>query len=89
MHVIEVNNLTKDYGSGRGVFDVISIIINSTTFIYKFAILFVLGVIGYLVGSIKFKKKIYLYKNQLGYGVIHSLFFITIKYYLIFSIFVV
>lgn len=22
MHVIEVNNLTKDYGSGRGVFDV-------------------------------------------------------------------
>ena len=57
MHVIEVNNLTKDYGSGRGVFDVISIINNSTTFIYKFAILFVLGVIGYLVGSIKFRKK--------------------------------
>ena len=22
MHVIEVNNLTKDYGEGRGVFDV-------------------------------------------------------------------
>lgn len=22
MHVIEVSNLTKDYGSGRGVFDV-------------------------------------------------------------------
>ena len=57
MHVIEVSNLTKDYGSGRGVFDVISIINNSTTFIYKFAILFVLGVIGYLVGSIKFIKK--------------------------------
>ena len=57
MHVIEVSNLTKDYGSGRGVFDVISIINNSTTFIYKFAILFVLGVIGYIAGSIKFIKK--------------------------------
>ena len=22
MHIIDVNNLTKDYGSGRGVFDV-------------------------------------------------------------------
>lgn len=39
------------------LFDVISIISNSTTFIWKFAILIAIGAIGYAVGSIKFEKK--------------------------------
>lgn len=39
------------------LFDAISIINGTLTFLWKFAILLVLGVIGYVVGSIKFTKK--------------------------------
>ena len=39
------------------LFDAISIIDGTLTFLWKFAILLVLGVIGYVVGSIKFTKK--------------------------------
>ena len=38
-------------------FDVISIIDGTKTFIWKFAILAVCGIIGYIVGSIRFTKK--------------------------------
>ncbi len=56
--VVRLDSLNYfNYVTIISLFDVISIINNSTTFIYKFAILFVLGVIGYLVGSIKFRKK--------------------------------
>ena len=39
------------------LFDVISIINKTVTFVWKFAILIAIGLIGYVVGSIKFKKK--------------------------------
>lgn len=39
------------------LFDAISIIDGALTFLWKFSILLVLGVIGYVVGSIKFTKK--------------------------------
>lgn len=39
------------------LFDVISIIDGTNTFIYKYAILFVLGLIGYIIGSERFVKK--------------------------------
>ena len=39
------------------LFDVVSIINSETTFIWKFAILLVLGIIGYIVGELKFVKK--------------------------------
>ena len=39
------------------LFDAISIINGTLTFLWKFAILLVLGVIGYVVGAIKFTKK--------------------------------
>lgn len=39
------------------LFDVISIIENTATFIWKFAILVAVGLLGYVVGSIRFTKK--------------------------------
>lgn len=39
------------------LFDAVSIINKTTTFIWKFALLIAIGLIGYVVGSIKFKKK--------------------------------
>lgn len=39
------------------LFDVISIMEGTTAFIWKFAILFAIGLIGYIAGSIKFVKK--------------------------------
>lgn len=39
------------------LFDAISIIDGTLTFLWKFAILFVMGVIGYIVGAVKFTKK--------------------------------
>ena len=39
------------------LFDVISIIDGTNTFIYKYAILFGLGLIGYIIGSERFIKK--------------------------------
>ena len=41
MHTIEVEHLTKDYGSGRGVF----------------AVLAAMGLTGYIIGSVCFTKK--------------------------------
>ena len=41
MHTIEVEHLTKDYGSGRGVF----------------AVLAAMGLTGYIIGSVRFTKK--------------------------------
>ena len=56
--VVRLDSLNYfNYVTIISLFDVISIINNSTKFIYKFVILFVLGVIGYIVGSIKFRKK--------------------------------
>ncbi len=41
MHTIEAEHLTKDYGSGRGVF----------------ALVAAMGLIGYIIGSVCFTKK--------------------------------
>ena len=41
MHTIEVEHLTKDYGSGRGVF----------------AVLAAMGLTRYIIGSVRFTKK--------------------------------
>ena len=38
-------------------FDVISIMDGTNAFLWKFAILFALGILGYIVGSIRFTKK--------------------------------
>ena len=46
-----------NYVSIISLFDVISIIGNTTTFIWKFAILVAIGIVCYVVGSIKFEKK--------------------------------
>lgn len=46
-----------NYVSIISLFDVISIIDGTTTFIWKFAILIAIGLIGYIAGSIKFQKK--------------------------------
>ena len=41
MHTIEAEHLTKDYGSGRGVF----------------ALVAAMGLTGYIIGSVRFTKK--------------------------------
>ena len=41
MHAIEAEHLTKDYGSGRGVF----------------ALVAAMGLTGYIIGSVRFTKK--------------------------------
>lgn len=41
MHTIEAEHLTKDYGSDRGVF----------------ALVAAMGLIGYIIGSVRFTKK--------------------------------
>ncbi len=46
-----------NYTSLISLFDVISILDGTTAFIWKFAILIVVGLICYIVGSIKFQKK--------------------------------
>ncbi len=46
-----------NYTTIISLFDVISIIEGSTTFIWKFVILAVLGVVGYVLGSVRFVKK--------------------------------
>lgn len=46
-----------NYVSLITLFDSVSIISGTTTFIWKLAILFVIGLVGYIVGSIRFKKK--------------------------------
>lgn len=46
-----------NYTTIISLFDVISIMEGTTTFIWKFAILFGMGIIGYIAGSIRFVKK--------------------------------
>lgn len=46
-----------NYTSLISLFDVISILDSTTTFIWKFSILIAIGVICYILGGIKFKKK--------------------------------
>lgn len=46
-----------NYVSIISLFDVVSILNNTTTWIYKLLILVSIGILGYIVGSIKFKKK--------------------------------
>ena len=46
-----------NYVSIISLFDVVSILDGTLTFVWKWAILIALGVVGYVVGSIKFKKK--------------------------------
>lgn len=46
-----------NYATIITLFDAISIIDGTTTFLWKFAILFVLGIVGYIIGAIKFTKK--------------------------------
>ena len=46
-----------NYVSIISLFDTVSIIDGTLTFIYKLIILFTIGIIGYIVGSIIFKKK--------------------------------
>ena len=47
-----------NYVSLITLFDSVSIISGTTTFIWKLAILFVIGLVGYVIGSIRFKKKL-------------------------------
>lgn len=46
-----------NYVSLITLFDSVAIISGTTTFIWKLAILFVIGLVGYVIGSIRFKKK--------------------------------
>lgn len=46
-----------NYVSLITLFDSVSIISGTTTFIWKLAILFFIGLVGYVIGSIRFKKK--------------------------------
>lgn len=46
-----------NYATIISLFDVVSIIDGTSAFVWKFAILALLGVIGYVVGSVKFTKK--------------------------------
>ena len=56
--IIRMNALNMfNYVSIISLFDVISIIDGSLTYLWKFAILIVIGVIGYAVGSEKFARK--------------------------------
>lgn len=56
--VVRLNALNNfNYATIISLFDVISIMDGTNVFIWKFAILGVLGVIGYLIGSVIFTKK--------------------------------
>ena len=46
-----------NYVSIISLFDVISIIEESLTFLWKWAILLAIGIAGYVIGSIRFQKK--------------------------------
>ena len=46
-----------NYVSIISLFDVVSILDGTTTFIWKWAILLAVGIICYIVGSLKFEKK--------------------------------
>lgn len=56
--IIRLNSLNYfNYVTIISLFDVISIIDGTTIFLYKFLVLIILGVIGYILGTIKFIKK--------------------------------
>lgn len=56
--VVRLDSLNYfNYTTIISLFDVVSIIEGTSTFIWKFVILFVCGIIGYVAGSVKFIKK--------------------------------
>ena len=56
--VVRLDSLNYfNYVTIISLFDVVSIINSELTFLWKYAILLVAGVIGYLAGEIKFVKK--------------------------------
>ena len=56
--VVRISALNNfNYVSLISLFDVVSMLKGETTWIYKLAILLVIGIIGYVAGSIKFQKK--------------------------------
>lgn len=56
--VVRLDSLNYfNYTTIISMFDVVSIMEGTTAFIWKFAILFVLGIIGIIAGSVKFIKK--------------------------------
>ena len=56
--VVRLDSLNYfNYATIISLFDVISIMDGTVTFVWKFAILLVLGIVGYVAGSLKFVKK--------------------------------
>ena len=56
--VVRLDSLNYfNYTTIISLFDVVSIMDGNLTFLWKFAILFVVGIIGYVAGSVKFVKK--------------------------------
>ena len=54
---IEFTLSVKSITSLISLFDVVSMLKGETAWIYKLIILLVVGIVGYVAGSIKFKKK--------------------------------
>lgn len=46
-----------NYASIISFFDVVSILEGTNAYIWKFGVLIVIGIIGYVAGSVKFRKK--------------------------------
>lgn len=56
--VVRLDSLNYfNYATIISLFDVISIMDGTVTFVWKFAILLCLGIVGYVAGSLKFVKK--------------------------------
>jgi len=56
--VVRLDSLNYfNYTTIISLFDVVSIMDGNLTFLWKFVILFVAGIIGYVAGSVKFVKK--------------------------------
>ena len=56
--VVRLDSLNYfNYTTIISLFDVVSIMDGNLTFLWKFAILLVVGIIGYIAGSVKFVKK--------------------------------
>lgn len=49
--------IKAEYATVISLFDVISIIDGTNDFILKFVILGVMGILGYIIGSVRFTKK--------------------------------
>ena len=56
--VVRLDSLNYfNYATIISFFDVISIMDGTSTFIWKFAVLAAMGLIGYIIGSVRFTKK--------------------------------